>query len=175
MTALLQALRARYRSPQAALAALGLDAALLEDIAKETPMSRSRVARLARDQEDLPARSGLQGQPKPNLDQDDPTNGTAPPPDSDELLALIKLCMAKMPDQQDFLEKLAELVSTASSGAGAVGAGDQGAPNNNLGAIDRRRFGARDQRPAQDLTVRVLNHQSFMKRFDYLQGVDVWR
>jgi len=46
---------------------------------KENPMVQSRLARLAHDQADLPSKAGLAGQPKPNLDQDDPTTGGAAP------------------------------------------------------------------------------------------------
>ena len=49
LSTLMQALQRKYRSPQAVMEALGLDAALLDD-GKDEPMSRQRVSRLAGDQ-----------------------------------------------------------------------------------------------------------------------------
>jgi hypothetical protein len=119
---LLSALQAKYPTPAAALAALGLDAALLPvssryvcaqdsqsvverstgrviDIAtfmstlfaKENKMVQSRLARLAGDA-DLPSVSGIKGDPKPNLDQDDPT-ATGPAPSGEDCLQFVRLCM----------------------------------------------------------------------------------
>ena len=210
MSKLLEALRQRYRSPQEACEALGLDpAAVLPPAARFSlaadastvtdkttgqtydPAIRPRhfrnpedsmlttlqrkLAKFAQDQ-DLPAKAGLQGHPKPNLDQDDPTgtpNGSAAAPDTDEMIAVIRAMLAKAPDPQGLLEALAALVSEQGSGAGT---GD-GLPQNNKGALDRRRGvrGAHDKRPALDTSIRAVNHAGFMKKFPFLANVDVWR
>ena len=142
-------------------------------------MSRSRVARLARDAS-LPSVAGIAGNLKTMVhDDDDPTNGAAPAPEADEMIQAIQLLLSKMPDQQAFLEKLAALVSEQGNGPGA-GAGDDGLLDNNREAVDRglrrqgRRFGAR---PAQDAAaaVRSPNHSNFLKRFPDAAKVDAWR
>jgi hypothetical protein len=135
---------------------------------KEIAMDHSRLARLARDQA---APKGVSARPQPLIDQD--PDGGAAPPDADEMIEFVKLIMSKMPDQQDFIEKLGALLADASNGPGGVGTGD-GLPANNKGALDRRR-GAHDHRPAQDSNVRALNHQNFLQRFPVVSGVDVWR
>jgi len=207
---LLQALRSKYRSPQEACDALGIDAAavlpaqarysLAADAksvtnkhtgetydsgafcrvlwsTKEDPMLTTlqrKLARLAKDQAAI-SRPDLPGQPKTMInDQDDPTNGGSAPPDTDEMIALIWAMLAKAPDPQGLLEALAALVSEQSSGAGALGAGDD-APNNNLQVLDRRSVRVHDRRPVQDSAIRSLNHSSFMRRFPMIKDVDVWR
>jgi hypothetical protein len=146
--------------------------ALFDTTGGVDPMLTTLQRRLAHDA-DLPAKAGIAGDPKPNLDQD-PNGGAAPPPNADELIQLIQLMMSKMPDQQEFAEKLAALIS----GQEGPGTGDQGHLQNEpgAGAGDRRRAGARDKRkPAQDAGVRSLNNSAFLRRFPFLPARDGWR
>ena len=155
---------------------MALDAAF--ESHKEEPPMQSRVARLARDQAAI-SRPDLPGQPKTMIDDQDPTSGSASLPSGEECVQFVKLCMQGLEgdELQTFLGGLNDLLST---GAGAPMCAGDDAPNNNksattTNATDRRRAGARDKRPAQDATVRGLNHQSFMKRFPVVSKVDVWR
>lgn len=111
------------------------------------------------------------------INDQDPDNGGAPAPSSEEIVEFLNIMLAKSADPEDLLQKIAEFCSNASSGAGAVG---DDAPNNNLSATttnatDRRRAGARDRKPAQDAAVRALNSKSFAARHPFLNGLDVWR
>jgi hypothetical protein len=139
---------------------------------KEDEMFTTLQRRLARDA-DLPSKAGIAGSPKTMINDQDPS-GTASPPSGEELLSFIQLCMQGLdPDELNtFLSGLSALIS---HGAGApMGAGDQGAPANNKGALDRRRAGARDsKRAAMDGAVRAMNSASFGKRFPFLDRVSV--
>ena len=81
LSTLMQALQRKYRSPQAVMEALGLDAALLDD-GKDEPMSRQRVCRLAGDQGRPTALGGVTASPQTMVNKttglDD--QGTAGPP-----------------------------------------------------------------------------------------------
>ena len=201
MSKLLDALRERFPSPQAACEALGIDPASLPAHARyelaqdgsavtdkhtghtytspefakalfdtrSDPMLTTLQRRLARDA-DLPSVSGIKGDPKTMVkDQDDPA-ATGSAPSAEECLQFVQMCMQGLQgdELQAFLSGLSALIS---HGAGAP-AGDD-APNNNLQVMDRKRA-ARDRRPAQDSNVRALNHKSFLSRHSYL-NVDVWR
>jgi hypothetical protein len=205
MSKLLQALQQKFASPQEACEALGLDpAAVLPAQARydmaadaksltdkatgetysshaftralfdtnEDEMYTTLQRRLARDA-DLPAKAGLAGDPKTmvgNGDQDDPINGgPTATPSKEDLLAMMKLVLAGLSpeDQNSFISELVAAVS----GPGGI----DGAPDNNKGALDRRRAGARDKRPALDSNVRALNHPAFLLRFPFLPARDGWR
>jgi hypothetical protein len=121
--------------------------------------------------------------------------GDQAPISGSDCLQFVRMCMQRLagPDRDEFLEGLAELLSTETGAQDGVlqlthgngngngnGNGSRnnvppngngngnGVPKNNLGALDRTR-GARDsRRPAQDSAVRVLNSQSFQRRFPYV-------
>jgi hypothetical protein len=111
-------------------------------------------------------------------DPDDPAEVTM---SGDDCLELVRLCAQKLAgsERDAFMQGLAEIISpeegpSSSNGIGDRRARDQGLPQNNLSAVDRRRAGARDtRRPAQDAAVRALNSASFARRFPMAANIKV--
>jgi hypothetical protein len=105
-------------------------------------------------------------------------NGTVPT--VEELVAFVKLCLAKMSpeDKNDFLSQLADAAGEYDAGANDQSTGTSAIPYNrradgvvnpNQSALDRSRRPARDNRgtrpAAMDSALQTLNHANFQRRW----------
>jgi hypothetical protein len=140
------------------------------------------------DQENLEPRGAEMWNTNSNGNGNGDQNGEAVP-SADELMAMIRMVLSRMPDSEAFLAQLTDLVATADPDAAGEVNEDTGLPDNNMGSLDRSRSGRRgsahDRQLAQDRKARLMAHDrrirdsaSFNKRWGGLVGgvsVDMMR
>ena len=87
--------------------------------------------------------------------------------DSDDCIAFLQVLLAKLPpgEREPLIEKLATLVAMGESR-------QDGVPDNNQSAVDRRRRPAADRRVAQDSAIAAVNHRGFLSRFPGAKHID---
>jgi hypothetical protein len=128
--------------------------------AKEPPMRPNRYPRHAYDQ------MFAQTSEAPEYNQGNGDQEGGSPIDADQCMTFLQALLAKLPPEEH--EKLIAQMAQLIQSAHGMGAGDQGLPQNNLGALDRgRRFGGGGRRPAQDsaFAVRGTNTANFLKKW----------
>src|SRR5262245_32920772 len=108
MNALLDALRKKYRTPAAALAALGLDASILTN--KEPPPMPQSLVRVGRDQS-LPLPSGMTTMPLDQDPDDDNGGSAAESLTTEDVIGFLTLILSKTADKAGLIGALADFVS----------------------------------------------------------------